>query len=142
MIKDPLPDPNAEAMARFFYNEMCKSNIHSTHNHKITPEIILRVEGLVNDSVTTPGLITVHKPRLFEIWLTSFLANANVDAMETLEGLKRSKSKVAKAIAKKVLKERYGIDHQFSMALWALILSGISILSNIIIAVIKFAKPS
>lgn len=142
MIKEPLPDLNAEVMAKFIYNEMCKSDSHSAHNHKITPEIILRIEGLVNNSVTTPGLITVHKPRVFEKWLTAFLSDANVDAMETLEGLKRSKSKVARAIARKVLKERYGIDHQFTMALWALILSGISILSNIIIAVIKFTKPS
>jgi len=142
MIKDALTDPKSEAMAQFIYSRIGKPDGHSVHNHKITPEIILRVEGLVNSSLTTPGLVTCHKPRAFEKWLTAFLSDANVDAMETLKGLKRSNSEVAKAIAKKVLKERYGIDHQFRMALFALILSGISILSNIIIAVIKFAKPS
>ena len=142
MIKDSLTDPKSEEMAKLIYSQIGKADGYSAHNQKITPEIILRVEGLVNNSLTTPGLITHHKPRVFEKWLIAFLSDANVDAMETLKGLKRSKSKVAKAIAKKVLKERYGIDHQFRMALFALILSGISILSNIIIAVIKFTKPS
>lgn len=142
MIKDSLTDPKSEEMAKFIYGQIGKADGYTAHNHKITTEIILRVEGLVNNSLTTPGLVTYHKPRVFEKWLTAFLSDANVDAMETLKGLKRSKSKVAKAIAKKALKERYGIDHQFIMALFALILSGISILSNIIIAVIRFPKPS
>jgi hypothetical protein len=142
MIKDPLPDLNSEAMAKFIYDQLNKSDGHSVHNHNITLEVILRVEGMVNKSVTTPGLVTVHKPRVFEKWLTSYLSDANIDAMETLEGLKRSKSKVGQAIAKKVLKERYGIDYQFRMALWALILSGISIIANIIIAAVKFTRPA
>lgn len=142
MIKDPLPDLNSEVMAKFIYDQLNKSDGLSVHNHNITLEVILRVEGMVNKSVTTPGLVTVHKPRVFEKWLTSYLSDANTDAMETLEGLKRSKSKVGRAIAKKVLKERYGIDYQFRMALWALILSGISIIANIIIAVVKFTRPA
>lgn len=142
MIKDPLPDLNSEVMAKLIYDQLNKSDGLSVHNHNITLEVILRVEGMVNKSVTTPGLVTVHKPRVFEKWLTSYLSDANIDAMETLEGLKRSKSKVGRAIAKKVLKERYGIDYQFRMALWALILSGISIIANIIIAAVKFTRPA
>jgi len=142
MIKDPLPDLNSEVMAKFIYDQLNKSDGLSVHNHNITLEVIMRVEGMVNKSVTTPGLVTVHKPRVFEKWLTSYLSDANIDAMETLEGLKRSKSKVGRAIAKKVLKERYGIDYQFRMALWALILSGISIIANIIIAAVKFTRPA
>lgn len=137
MIKDSLTDPKSEEMAKFIYGQIGKADGYTAHNHKITTEIILRVEGLVNNSLTTPGLATCHKPRVFEKWLTAFLSDANVDAMETLEGLKRSESKVAKAIAKKVLKERYGIDHQFTMALWALILSGISIAANVLGALLK-----
>lgn len=137
MIKEPLTNLNDEVMAKFIYNEMCKSDSYSTHNQKITPTIILRVEGLVNNSVTTPGLITLHKPRVFEKWLTAFLSDTNVDAMKTLMDLKKSKSKVARAIARKVLKERYHIDYQFRMALWALILSGISIVSNVLLAIFK-----
>jgi hypothetical protein len=141
MIEEPLPDLNSEVMAKLIYDQLNKSDGLSPHNHRVTPEIILRIEGLVNKSVTTPGLVTVHKPRVFEKWLTSYLSDANVDAMETIYGLKRSKSKVARAIAKKVLKERYGIDHQFTIAVWALTLSGISILSNIVIAVVKYTHP-
>ena len=97
----------------------------------------MRVEALFDQSVTTPGHVTIHKPRAFEIWLTGYLSDSNVDAMETIEALKKSKSKVARAIASKVLKDRYDIDHQFTMALWALIISGISIVANVLIAIFK-----
>lgn len=137
MINTPLKDAESEAMAKFIYSQLSKSNGLSTHNQKVNAEVILRVEGLVNESVTTPGLVTLHKPQVFEKWLIGQLSDTNIDAMGTLEALKKSKSKVAKAIARKVLKERYGIDYQFRMALWALILSGISIVVNVLIVLFK-----
>ena len=138
MIKKPLLELESELMAKLIYNQLNKPDSLSTHNLKINSEIILRVEGLVSESVTTPGFVTIHKPRVFEKWLINHLSDTNVDAMGLIEGLKKSNSKVSKAIAKKVLKERYGIDLQFTIAVWALILSGISIFANILIAVLNY----
>ncbi len=137
MLKDPLPDLNSEVLAELIYGKIKRTGGLKMPNYKITPEVIMRIEGLFAQSVTRPGLVTTHKPRAFEIWLTGYLSDANVDAMETIEALKKSKSKVAKAIARKVLKDRYGIDHQFTMTLWALILSGISLVANVLIAIFK-----
>lgn len=137
MIKEPLPDLSSEVLAELIYGKIRKSEGMKTPNYKVTPEVILRIEGLFHQSVNTRGLVTTHKPKAFEMWLTGYLSDTNVDAMETIKALKKSKSKVAGAIARKVLKDRYDIDHQFTMALWALIISGISMVANVLIAIFK-----